>query len=129
MIFSSNEAVKSLEQRNEAMEAYEPDAEMMDIKSNSGIYLRRKKRLEYLYHKESEQIKILDQLRESDCEKFVAIIDLLKYFSKLKEKVKVEYYSHKTFCAIKSSSAEEINKLRRVLNKIYNEAKEGYEEN
>ena len=100
----------------------------MDNNSNTGLYLRRKKRLEYLHHKEAEQIKVLDQLKESNAEKFVAIIDLLKFFSKLKEKVKVEYYSHKTFCAIKSSSAEEINKLRRVLHKIYSEAKEGYEQ-
>ena len=54
-------------------------------------------------------------------------MELLKFFSDLKRNVKVDYYSHKTFCAIRGASADELTKLLKVLQKICKEAKEGYD--
>ncbi len=59
--------------------------------------------------KEEEQLQSLLNIKKEDEAKFVEIIDLLKFLCELKEKLigaRTEYYSNKTFCALKNSSSK-----------------------
>lgn len=50
------------------------------------------------------------------------MIDFIKFFCHLKEKlvgIRTDYYSSKTFCALKNATENELSQLTKVVQKMY----------
>lgn len=75
-----------------------------------------------LISKEQQQLETLVQIREVDEGKFDALIKFIKLFSDLKNKqvgLKTDYYSNKTFCALKNASESELLLLTKIMYTMY----------
>lgn len=60
-----------------------------------------------LITKEEEQLQLMFQIKADNEGKFLSIIDFIKFFCGLKEKlvgIRTDYYSSKTFCALKNAN-------------------------
>ena len=100
------------------------DYENEDNNSNEGgdnefsIYKKRAKRVSKLKEKEKKQMGILEDVKEKDFERYKAILCFFKIFYIAKKQIsgiRNDYYSQKTFSAIKNSKADILKQAGKVL--------------
>ena len=88
------------------------------------MYNRRKKKVLDLLVKEDQLLYSLRRIREENYNKYLAIMDIVTFFCEIKEKVyggRADYYSNKTFLAMKNATEHELRSMGKVFKKMYND--------
>ena len=87
------------------------------------MFNRRKKKVNDLMTKEEEQLQVIKDIRRENYGKYKAIIEFVKFFCLIKDSIpsiRTDYYSNKTFCAIKNANEYELKMATRAVSRMYN---------
>ena len=64
----------------------------------------------------------LDEMKREDMGKYLSFLHFMKFLFEVKTKIsttRTDYYSTKTFCALKNSSQQDLTSLTAILRKIF----------
>jgi hypothetical protein len=107
----------SLMRRNQNLEMQYLENSVSSEEHDS-IYNRRKRRVKKMEEKKKNETHILEEIKNSDIEKYKAVMSFLHLFYHIRNGIsgtRIDYYSSKTFTALKNSDTETLKKLTKVL--------------